>query len=62
MAGLPVRPATRRSANKGSNYEGGLRVPAIIKWPGGGKAGATSGVPITSTDFYPTILAAIGQP
>ncbi len=49
-------------ANKGSNYEGGLRVPAIIKWPGGGKAGLTSGVPITSTDFYPTILTAIGQP
>ena len=49
-------------ANKGSNYEGGLRVPAIIKWPGGGKAGATSGVPITSTDLYPTILAATGQP
>ena len=49
-------------ANKGSNYEGGLRVPAIVKWPGGGKAGATSGVPITSTDFYPTILAATGHP
>ena len=49
-------------ANKGSNYEGGLRVPAIIKWPGGGKAGMTSGIPITSTDFYPTILAAVGQP
>ena len=49
-------------ANKGSNYEGGLRVPAIVKWPAGGEAGATSGVPITSTDFYPTILAATGQP
>lgn len=48
-------------ANKGSNYEGGLRVPAIIKWPGSGKGGRTSRVPITSTDFYPTILAATGQ-
>ena len=48
-------------ANKGSNYEGGLRVPAIIKWPGSGKGGRTSRVPITSTDFYPTILAATCQ-
>lgn len=48
-------------ANKGSNYEGGLRVPAVIKWPGSGKGGRTSSVPITSTDFYPTILAATGQ-
>ncbi|MCP4952846.1 MAG: DUF4976 domain-containing protein, partial [Proteobacteria bacterium] len=38
------------------------RVPAIIKWPGSGKDGRTSPVPITSTDFYPTILTAIGQP
>ena len=49
-------------ANKGSNYEGGLRVPAIIKWPESRKGGIISSVPITSTDFYPTILAAIGQP
>ena len=48
-------------ANTGSNYEGGLRVPAVIKWPGSGKGGRTSSVPITSTDFYPTILAATGQ-
>jgi arylsulfatase A len=49
-------------ANKGSNYEGGLRVPAIIKWPVSGKGGRISSVPITSTDFYPTILSAIDQP
>ena len=49
-------------ANKGSNYEGGLRVPAIIKWPESRKGGRISSVPITSTDFYPTILTAIGQP
>ena len=48
-------------ANKGSNYEGGIRVPVIIKWPGHTKAGSTSHEPVISTDFYPTILAATGQ-
>lgn len=48
-------------ANKGSNYEGGLRVPVIIKWPGKTKRGSVSHEPVVSTDFYPTILAATGQ-
>jgi len=48
-------------ANKGSNYEGGLRVPVIIKWPGRTKPGSVSDEPVISTDFYPTILAATGQ-
>jgi len=47
-------------ANKGSNYEGGIRVPVIIKWPGKTKPGSVSRVPVISTDFYPTILAATG--
>jgi arylsulfatase A len=53
--------ATKNSplrANKGSNYEGGLRVPVIIKWPGHTKPGSVSHTPVISTDFYPTILAA----
>ena len=48
-------------ANKGSNYEGGIRVPLIIKWPGKSKPGSVSDEPVVSTDFYPTILAATGQ-
>jgi arylsulfatase A len=48
-------------ANKGSNYEGGIRVPVIIKWPGQTKPGSVSHAPVISTDFYPTILAATGQ-
>lgn len=48
-------------ANKGSNYEGGIRVPVIIKWPGKTKPGSVSNEPVISTDFYPTILAATGQ-
>ncbi len=48
-------------ANKGSNYEGGIRVPVIINWPGKVKPGSVSHEPVISTDFYPTILAATGQ-
>ena len=49
-------------ANKGSNYEGGIRVPAIVKWPKAGRRGVLSNVPIISMDFFPTILAATGHP
>ncbi|MCO8124556.1 sulfatase [Stieleria sp. TO1_6] len=48
-------------ANKGSNYEGGIRVPFIIKWPGHTRPGSVSHEPVISTDLYPTILAATGQ-
>lgn len=48
-------------ANKGSNYEGGIRVPVIIKWPGQAQPGSVSHEPVISTDYYPTILAATGQ-
>jgi len=49
-------------ANKGSNYEGGIRVPAIVKWPKAGRRGVLSNVPIISMDYFPTILAATGHP
>jgi len=48
-------------ANKGSNYEGGIRVPAIVKWPKAGQKGVLSNVPIISMDFFPTILATTGH-
>ena len=41
---------------KGSIYEGGIRVPAVIAWPGVTQPGTTSNVRIQSTDLYPTIL------
>ncbi|MSU28098.1 MAG: sulfatase [Pedosphaera sp.] len=49
-------------ANKGAYYEGGIRVPLIIKWPGVAKAGSVVSEPVTSTDLYPTCLAVTGQP
>lgn len=42
--------------NKGNFYEGGIRVPLIIKWPGVTSPGSVSDVPVISTDFYPTML------
>jgi arylsulfatase A-like enzyme len=49
-------------ANKGAYYEGGIRVPLIIKWPGVTKPGWVSAEPVTSTDLYPTCLTAAGLP
>lgn len=45
---------------KGTIYEGGTRVPAIIVWPGHTKAGATSDALISSIDMYPTLLEMAG--
>lgn len=41
-------------------YEGGIRVPLIVRWPGRIKAGTTSSVPLISNDFYPTLLELSG--
>ena len=48
--------------NKGSYYEGGIRVPFIIRWSGVVKAGHVSDVPVISMDLYPTCLTAAGLP
>ncbi len=48
-------------AGKGWLYEGGIREPAIIKWPGIIEPGTVSDAVITSSDFYPTILEMTGQ-
>jgi arylsulfatase A-like enzyme len=47
---------------KGWMYDGGVRVPLIVKWPGKARAGSVCHVPVTSPDFYPTVLEAVGQP
>ncbi|MFT5470910.1 MAG: arylsulfatase A [Verrucomicrobiales bacterium] len=47
-------------ADKGHLYEGGIRVPLIVRWPGIVDPGTVSAVPVISTDFYPTLLDAAG--
>lgn len=45
---------------KGSVYEGGVRVPGIIRWPGVTRAGSTNATPIISMDYLPTVLEIVG--
>ena len=45
---------------KGTLYEGGLRVPWIVRWPGRVPAGSICATPVISTDCYPTLLEAAG--
>jgi arylsulfatase A-like enzyme len=47
---------------KGTGYEGGLRVPLIVRWPGRVRPGAVSRAVTINTDFYPTLLEAAGLP
>jgi len=47
---------------KATMYEGGIRVPCVVVWPGVVKPGSRSDEMIQSTDFYPTILKMLGQP
>ncbi len=45
---------------KSQLYEGGIRVPLIVRWPAQVAKGAVSAVPTVNTDFYPTLLDAAG--
>ncbi|MDH3650617.1 MAG: sulfatase [Saprospiraceae bacterium] len=45
---------------KGTLYEGGIREPLIIKWPGVVSPGTTNASLVTSVDFYPTFLEIAG--
>lgn len=41
-------------------YEGGIRVPGIVRWPAGTKAGQVSSTPVCNTDLLPTFCALAG--
>ena len=45
---------------KGYLYEGGLRVPLLVTWPGVTRPGSTSSAPVCSIDLFPTLLEACG--
>lgn len=59
----PETPATTNRpfrAGKGFLYEGGLREPLIVRWPGMVKAGSTCQTPMMLTDLFPTLIEAAG--
>ncbi|MEC7883421.1 MAG: sulfatase, partial [Verrucomicrobiota bacterium] len=47
-------------SGKGYAYEGGIRVPLLIKWPGVVNPGTTSDQPVISVDYFPTIAEVTG--
>lgn len=49
-------------SGKGYAYEGGIRVPLIIRWPNVVQPGTISNEVVTSVDYWPTIAEATGQP
>ena len=55
-----VGDASPLRADKGHLYEGGIRVPLIVRWPGKVEAGVVEETPVILTDLHPTILAATG--
>jgi arylsulfatase len=47
---------------KGTGYEGGFRAPAMIRWPGHVPAGKVESGIISGLDWFPTFVAAAGNP
>jgi arylsulfatase A-like enzyme len=47
---------------KGTSFEGGFRVPAIIRWPGHVKPGSVENGIFSGLDWFPTLLHAAGNP
>ncbi len=59
----PNTPATHNTpfrAGKGHLYEGGLRIPLIVRWPGKWPAGTVTDTPVVLTDLVPTFMQAAG--
>lgn len=47
---------------KGFSFEGGIRVPFIVKWPGHMASGTTNGTVTINTDIYPTVMDMVSLP
>jgi arylsulfatase A len=58
--GLQVTDNSPLRSGKGSLYEGGIRVPLIVRLPGVTPPGATCEEPVVCVDFFPTILELCG--
>ena len=47
---------------KGTTFEGGFRVPTVVRWPGTVKPGSVINDVMSAEDWMPTLLAAVGEP
>lgn len=56
----PVTSMAPLRGSKGMLYEGGIREPLIVRWPGRVAPGSTSETPVIGTDMYPTLLELVG--
>jgi arylsulfatase A-like enzyme len=56
----PVTDNTPARNGKGHLYEGGIRVPLLVRWPGVARAGTTSDLPVTTPDLYATVAEIAG--
>jgi len=62
-AGVPAGDITSNAplrGGKGMLYEGGIRVPMIVRWPGVVEPGSRCDVPVVLLDLYPTLVEAAG--
>ena len=59
---LPVTNNAPLRSGKGYPYEGGIREPVIVRWPGVVKPGRVCDTPVISVDYFPTICEATGVP
>jgi len=58
----PDAATTPFRSEKDTNWEGAFRVPAFVRWPGHIKAGSISNGIFSGLDWFPTLLAAAGDP
>ncbi|RUL86115.1 sulfatase [Tautonia sociabilis] len=71
-AGDPEHPGSQRDRTRGStgglrgrkrdDFEGGIRVPMIVRWPGTIAPGTVSDVPVIGSDIFATICDVVGIP
>ena len=57
---IPVTDNYPLRSGKGALYEGGIRVPLMVRWPGETRAGTVCAEPVISTDLFPTMLEVAG--
>ncbi len=60
VGGIPVTSNAPLRAGKATLYEGGIREPAAVIWPGKTKAGTKTDAVISSVDYYPTLIEMTG--